>query len=254
MSMAGVVVSVLMRSSSSGGPAGAAACPFEARGAGARVASGDPLVPRPGEPSALASEGADGPGGRAAHPRCAGLRCAGGSERRARPQRRRRHRQECAARPRRGASPPGSGSCAASAPRTSASLPFAGLARVLQPLLPAIDDLPEPQAYALGVALALRAEGVADRFAVSAAALTLVTRAAESGPVALVVDDAHLLDTSSAQALAFVARRVLVDSVLVLAATRPGESDAWSDLPTLHLQPIASAAAEPSRTTRRRRV
>ncbi|CAN7312747.1 helix-turn-helix transcriptional regulator [Knoellia sp. LjRoot47] len=123
-------------------------------------------------------------------------------------------------------------------------LPFAGLARVLQPLLPAIDDLPEPQAYALGVALALRAEGVADRFAVSAAALTLVTRAAESGPVALVVDDAHLLDTSSAQALAFVARRVLVDSVLVLAATRPGESDAWSDLPTLHLQPIASAAAE----------
>ena len=123
-------------------------------------------------------------------------------------------------------------------------LPFAGLARVLHPLLPSLDDLPEPQAHALGVALALRSEGVADRFAVSAAALTLVTRAAESGPLALVVDDAHLLDTSSAQALAFVARRVLVDSVLVLVAVRPEEGDVWEDLPTLHLGPIAADAAE----------
>lgn len=128
--------------------------------------------------------------------------------------------------------------------RAEHDLPFAGLARVLQPLVGAIDDLPEPQAHALGVALALRTEGVADRFAVSAAALTLVTRAAESGPLAIVLDDAHLLDTSSAQALAFVARRVLVDSVLVLAALRPGESEAWQDLPTMHLGPITSVAAE----------
>ena len=123
-------------------------------------------------------------------------------------------------------------------------LPFAGLARVLQPLLRAVDDLPEPQARALGVALALRADGVADRFAVSAATLTLVTRAAEAGPLAVVIDDAHLLDTSSAQALAFVARRVLVDSVLLLAAVRPRESEAWDDLPTLHLGPITAEAAE----------
>ena len=122
-------------------------------------------------------------------------------------------------------------------------LPFAGLAHVLRPLLGGVDDLPEPQARALGVALALRADGVADRFAVSAAALTLLTRAAESGPVAVVVDDAHLLDTSSAQAIAFVARRVLVDSVVVLAAVRPGASEAWDDLPTLHLGPIDPAAA-----------
>ena len=123
-------------------------------------------------------------------------------------------------------------------------LPFAGLAHVLQPLLPAVDELPEPQARALGVALALRSDGVADRFAVSAAALTLVTRAAESGPLAVVIDDAHLLDASSAQALAFVATARARGLGPRPRAVRPGESDAWDDLPTLHVGPIASDAAE----------
>jgi DNA-binding CsgD family transcriptional regulator len=122
-------------------------------------------------------------------------------------------------------------------------LPFAGLAQVLQPLVDGVDELPEPQAQALGVALAMRTQGVADRFAVSAAALTLVTRAAESGPLALIIDDAHLLDTPSAQALAFVARRVLVDSVLFLAAVRPAQTEAWSGLPTLRLGPLDEETA-----------
>lgn len=123
-------------------------------------------------------------------------------------------------------------------------LPFAGLARVLRPLLPGLDDLPAPQAQALGVALALREGGAVDRFAVSAAALTLITRAAESGPLGLVVDDAHLLDTPSAQALAFVARRLLVDAVFVLAAVRPGVTEVWDGLPTLDLPPLGAAAAD----------
>lgn len=123
-------------------------------------------------------------------------------------------------------------------------LAFAGLARVLLPLADAVDDLPGPQAHALGVALALRSGGRVDRFAVSAATLTLLTRAAESRPLAVIVDDAHLLDTPSAQALAFVARRILVDAMVCLAAVRPGESDAWSGLPTLPLGPLSPEAAE----------
>ncbi len=122
-------------------------------------------------------------------------------------------------------------------------LPFAGLARVLQPLLGRLDDLPQPQAHALGVALALRSGGAVDRFAVSAAALTLLTRAAESGPLGIVVDDAHLLDTPSAQALAFVARRLLVDAVFVLVAVRPAVGEVWSGLPVLELGPLAPDAA-----------
>jgi DNA-binding CsgD family transcriptional regulator len=123
-------------------------------------------------------------------------------------------------------------------------LPFAGLAMVLRPLLGGLDDLPAPQAQALGVALALREGGTADRFAVSAAALTMTTRAAESTPLGLVIDDAHLLDTPSAQALAFVARRLLVDAVFVLAAVRPGVTDVWKGLPTLDLDPLGTGAAE----------
>ncbi len=123
-------------------------------------------------------------------------------------------------------------------------LPFAGLAGVLQPLLAGLDDLPAPQAQALGVALALREGDAVDRFAVSAAALTLTTRAAESGPLGLVVDDAHLLDTPSAQALAFVARRLLVDAVFLLAAVRPGVTDVWNGLPTLDLLPLGPVAAD----------
>ena len=105
------------------------------------------------------------------------------------------------------------------------------------------DDLPAPQAQALGVALALREGDAVDRFAVSAAALTLTTRAAESGPLGL-VDDAHLLDTPSAQALAFVARRLLVDAVFLLAAVRPGVTDVWNGLPTLDLLPLGPVAAD----------
>lgn len=133
-------------------------------------------------------------------------------------------------------------------------LPFAGLARILAPFVAGIDDLPGPQARALGTALALYEQAEPsdgdrapprrpDRFAVSAATLTLVTRAAESVPLTIVIDDAHLLDTPSAQALAFVARRILVDSIVMLLAVRPGESTAWADLDTLELQPIAAEAA-----------
>ncbi len=114
-------------------------------------------------------------------------------------------------------------------------LPFAGLATVLRPVLDQIGTLPAPQAEALGVALALREGTAADRFAISAGVLTLLTRVGEERPTAVVVDDAHLLDRPSADALAFVARRLIADPLLVLVALRPGETDAWDGLPVLDL-------------------
>ncbi len=138
-------------------------------------------------------------------------------------------------------------------------LPFAGLAQLLRPLTGGIGDLPAPQAEALSVALALRAGADADRFAVAAAVLGLVTRAAERQPVAVVVDDAHLLDRPSAEAVVFAARRLVADAVVLLAAVRPGEGPTWSDsgLPQHDLGrldaehsrelAVASAPAPPSR-------
>jgi DNA-binding CsgD family transcriptional regulator len=118
---------------------------------------------------------------------------------------------------------------------TERDLPFAGLATLLRPLLDRIESLPEPQSEALGVALALREGGTVNRFAISAGLLTLLTAASEEQPTAVVVDDAHLLDLPSAEALAFVARRLVADALLVLVAVRPDESAAFDGLPVLDL-------------------
>ena len=116
-------------------------------------------------------------------------------------------------------------------------VPFGGLAQLFRPTAADLDRLPAPQAQALGVALALRSGPVADRLAVGAAVLSLLVRWSEDGPLGLLVDDAHLLDRPSAEALAFACRRLLADPVFVLAAARLGEPGALLEagLPTLTL-------------------
>jgi DNA-binding CsgD family transcriptional regulator len=123
-------------------------------------------------------------------------------------------------------------------------LPFAGLAQLLRAKPADLDALPAPQGQALGVALALRpGEGI-DRFAVGAAALTLLTRLSEQQPLAVVVDDAHLVDRASQQALVFVMRRLLADALIVLAAARTDDPCEFvaDDLPRLEVTGIDLAA------------
>ncbi len=130
---------------------------------------------------------------------------------------------------------------------TERDLPFAGLAQLLRPLSKELDRLPEPQAEALGVALALRSGPRVDRFAVSAGVLNLLTRAGEDAPLGLIVDDGHLLDRPSAEAIVFTCRRLLADAVFVLVAARGEPGHVWSagDLPQLAVTglPPAEAAA-----------
>ena len=123
-------------------------------------------------------------------------------------------------------------------------LPFAGLAQLLRATPEDLATLPAPQARALGVALALRPGDGVDRFAVGAAVLTLLTQRSEHTPLAVVVDDAHLVDGPSQQALAFVMRRLVADAVLVLAASRDGERCELvaDDLPRLGLPGLDLAA------------
>ena len=62
-----------------------------------------------------------------------------------------------------------------------------------------------------------------DRFLVGLAMLSLLSDIAEQQPRVCVVDDAQWLDAASAQALAFVARRLGEESVgLVFAVREPG--------------------------------
>jgi predicted ATPase len=87
-------------------------------------------------------------------------------------------------------------------------LPFAGLLQVVRPALGHLDRLAPPQGEALSAALAL-SESVSvsrDRFTIGAAVLNLLSAYAEEAPVAVVVDDLHLLDLPSAEALVFAAR------------------------------------------------
>ena len=100
-------------------------------------------------------------------------------------------------------------------------VPFGALHQLLRPALVDLGRIPRPQQAALAAALALSPAGsTADRFAVGAATLSLICRYAEEAPVAVIVDDAHLLDRPSAEALLFAARRFLADPIVLLIAAR----------------------------------
>jgi DNA-binding CsgD family transcriptional regulator len=120
---------------------------------------------------------------------------------------------------------------------SESEVPFGGLLELLRPALGSVDQIPEPQAEALGGALALRPAKAGDRFAIGAATLSLLAAFAEREPLLLLIDDAHLLDPSSAEALLFAFRRLLADPIAVLIAARSGEPSLLdgSDLPLLEL-------------------
>jgi DNA-binding CsgD family transcriptional regulator len=128
--------------------------------------------------------------------------------------------------------------------QSEAEIPFAGLLELLRPALGRLAEIPAPQAAALESALALRPALARDRFAVGAATLSLLAAFAEAVPLAVLVDDAHWLDGSSADALLFAARRLVADGIAVVLAVRTGESSLLdgADLPTLVVEPLDAEA------------
>jgi DNA-binding CsgD family transcriptional regulator len=101
-------------------------------------------------------------------------------------------------------------------------LPFAGLHQLLRPLRTEIGELPHPQRDALWAAFGVTDARAPDPFFIALAALNLLSEAAGRSPVLLLVDDAHWLDSSSADVLAFVARRLDSEPIVLLAAVRDG--------------------------------
>ncbi len=129
--------------------------------------------------------------------------------------------------------------------QSEAHIPFAGLFELLRPALPWMEQIPGPQAAALESALALRPASAQGRFAVGAATLSLLAAYADEAPLAVLVDDAHWLDGSSADALLFAFRRLLADPVAVVLTVRAGEPSLLdgADLSTLRLQGLDRASA-----------
>ncbi len=106
---------------------------------------------------------------------------------------------------------------------SEAQIPFGSLLELIRPALMMLDKIPAPQAAALEGALALRPRAGHDRFAIGAATLSVLAAYADLAPVAVLVDDAHWLDGSSAQALLFAIRRLVADPIAVFVAVREGE-------------------------------
>ncbi|WP_217913985.1 helix-turn-helix transcriptional regulator [Miltoncostaea marina] len=107
---------------------------------------------------------------------------------------------------------------------TESELPFASLHQVLAPGLDRLGALPAPQAAALRGAFGLSAERVDDRFLISLGALGLLADLADEGPLLVSVDDAQWLDRPSAEALGFVARRLVAEPIALLFAAREGDA------------------------------
>ncbi|QLY28397.1 AAA family ATPase [Nocardia huaxiensis] len=163
-------------------------------------------------------------------------------------------------------------------------LPFAGLSQLLRPILGLSAHLPARQAAALHDALSMPAPatvaadpirvepgprtmnpagdrpagprrrdgrgdgeadpGPGDRFAIGAATLGVICRAAEERPVLVIVDDAHWWDDPSTEALVFAVRRLCADPVAVLIACRTDSEFLCraAGVPRLELRGLDSAA------------
>ena len=129
--------------------------------------------------------------------------------------------------------------------RTEANLPFAGLHQLLRPILGGLEALPKPQYIALGVAFGLVEGAAEDPFLIALATLTLLADAAARTPILVIADDVQWLDRPSADALAFVARRLGSDPLVMVAELREGEDSPFdaAGLDELALAPLSDRDA-----------
>jgi len=121
-------------------------------------------------------------------------------------------------------------------------LPFGALQSLCAPMLDRLPALPDPQRAAISTAFGLTSGTPPEPLLVGLAALSLVADASREQPLLCVIDDAQWLDSASAQALAFVARRLLADPVAVLFATREPSRE-LAGLPELSVRGLDRSAA-----------
>ncbi|HET6690426.1 MAG TPA: BREX system ATP-binding domain-containing protein [Miltoncostaeaceae bacterium] len=123
-------------------------------------------------------------------------------------------------------------------------LPFAGLHQLCAPMLDHLERLPSPQRDALRTAFGLGAGDTPDRFLVALATLSVLAEVAEERPLICLVDDVQWLDTISVQTLAFVARRLLAESVaLVFALREPADQTDLAGIPDMVVRGLGDGDA-----------
>jgi len=127
-----------------------------------------------------------------------------------------------------------------------ANLAFAGLHQLLHPVASSAADLPDQQRSALRAALGdAVVPAASDRLVTAAAVLTLLSAQSELCPLLVVVDDAHWVDRSSLEMLAFIGHRLDAERVVLVLGSRGPAPPAGlgSSFPELHLDPLPAAEA-----------
>ena len=129
---------------------------------------------------------------------------------------------------------------------SESKLAFAGLHQLLRPVLSSAAGLPGRQAQALQGALGLAPDPVApDPLLTGVAVLTLLSDLSERAPLLVVVDDAHWLDRSSLDVLAFAGNRLDAERIVLLVGARGQAPPPGFDrgFPELRLEPLSAADA-----------
>jgi len=101
-------------------------------------------------------------------------------------------------------------------------LPFAALHQLLRPVLGGMSALEPMQRAALSSAFGLTDSVPSNPFMVGLAVLELIAEAATRSQVSVVADEAQWLDPSSCQTLAFVARRIEAEPIVIAFGVRDG--------------------------------
>jgi DNA-binding CsgD family transcriptional regulator len=124
-------------------------------------------------------------------------------------------------------------------------LPYAALHALLLPFQANLGGLPSPQREAISTAFGLFERPSTDPFLVGLAALSLLTDVSSAAPLLCIVDDAQWLDQESSRVLAFVARRLLADRIVLLLCVREpfAGTDPFRGLPEMLLGGLGEADA-----------
>jgi predicted ATPase len=112
-----------------------------------------------------------------------------------------------------------------------------------RPLLDRLASLPDRQARALAGALGIGRPARGERFDSYAGALSLLAAAAEREPLLVCVDDAHLLDDASLEALGFIVSRIEAEGIAVLVASAAAEVLELPEVEVVELGPLDRRSA-----------
>jgi DNA-binding CsgD family transcriptional regulator len=125
-------------------------------------------------------------------------------------------------------------------------LPYASLHQLLRPVLPDLQRLPAQQRQSLLACFGMVEAGEVNPFFTSLAVLELLVESASRAPLLMSLDDLHWMDRSSVDTMAFVARRIAAERVMLLCTSR-SESQLLGDDQTvtwIELDGLPDADAE----------